>query len=238
MAEPVLVLIHSSLVGATTWSRVAVELRHRGAEVVVPSLDDDDGRGRPIWRQYAESLALAVRRVGTDRALALVGHSGAGPRLPAMRSLLPHPVAAYLFVDSGLPGRGESQLALMAEEEPALAAQLRAHLASGGRFPEWTADDLREVVSDPNLRERVLREMRPRGLAYFEEPIPLPGDWPDAPCGYLHFSAVYDHAAERARSRGWPYRRIEGGHFHMLVHPESVADALLDLAGECARRGR
>jgi hypothetical protein len=31
---------------------------------------------------------------------------------------------------------------------------------------------------------------------------------------------------------GWAYRRLEGGHFHMLVDPAAVAAALLDLAAE------
>ena len=55
--------------------------------------------------------------------------------------------------------------------------------------------------------------------------------WPDAPCAYLRFGAnpAYDAAAAEAQRRGWPLRSIEGDHFHMLVDPAGVADALLDL---------
>ena len=71
--------------------------------------------------------------------------------------------------------------------------------------------------------------MRPRPLAFFTEPIPVFAGWPDAPCAFLQFSPAYDVPARRAREAGWRYREIAAGHFHMLVDPAAVADALLDL---------
>ena len=35
--------------------------------------------------------------------------------------------------------------------------------------------------------------------------------------------------AAEATARGWAYHELEGGHFHMLVDPIAVADALLAL---------
>jgi hypothetical protein len=62
-----------------------------------------------------------------------------------------------------------------------------------------------------------------------DEPIPVFPGWPDAPCGYLRFRPGYAVPAAEAAARGWACREIDGGHFHMLVEPVAVADALLGL---------
>src|SRR5712691_4117618 len=37
---------------------------------------------------------------------------------------------------------------------------------------------------------------------------------------------------EQARSKGWPRLQILGGHFHMLVAPDAVAEALVRLVAK------
>lgn len=117
----------------------------------------------------------------------------------------------------------------MEAEDPPFAHHLRQHLAAGGRFPAWTEEDLTPILPAARLRRRLLAELRPRPLAFFAEPIPVFAGWPDAPCGYLKFSPAYTVPARHARGAGWRYREIAAGHFHMLVDPSAVADALLDL---------
>ncbi|HEX2315229.1 MAG TPA: hypothetical protein VHJ17_15910, partial [Thermomonospora sp.] len=34
--------------------------------------------------------------------------------------------------------------------------------------------------------------------------VPVPADWPEAPCGYVGTGDVQDAAARQARLRGWP----------------------------------
>ncbi len=230
----VFVLVHSPLVGPLTWRLVADELRHRGFEVVVPSLGDFEESGTPYWQQHAASIAQALQSVSTDRPLILVGHSGAGPLLPAIRQMINHRVAAYIFVDAGIPIDGASPLDLRALESPEMAQQSRQALASGERFPNWSDKDLAEVIPDAKLRQGMLAELRPRPLAFFDEPIPVFDGWPDAPCGYLLFTPTYAYEvfAARARREGWAYREIDAGHFHMLVEPTAVADALIGLVEE------
>ncbi len=126
----IFVLIHSPLVGPLTWSLVAGGLRRRGLEVVVPVLDDDDGSGIPYWRQHIASAAAAVASLPEDRALVLVGHSGAGPLLPAVGESCCRHVGAYLFVDAALPLDGQSRLDDMEADDPEFARQPRQHLAS------------------------------------------------------------------------------------------------------------
>lgn len=227
---PVFALIHSPVVGPFTWELVAEALRRRGFEVLVPDLRDSEESGEPFWKQHAESAAGSLRDVPDDQPLILVGHSGAGALLPAIRQALGRPVAAYLFVDARIHVQERNRLDTF--DEPG-RSKFRAFLESGGRFPTWTDEMLSQDLPDPALRERVIRELRPRALAYWIEPIPVFAEWPDAPCAYLWFSPSYEAAATRARRAGWPLREMRAGHFHLLVDPEDVADALLELAEAC-----
>jgi hypothetical protein len=218
-------LIHSPLVGPSIWAPVADELRRRGAEVVVPDLGTAVDAGEPFWRQHARAGAAVLQTLPAAGQPVLVGHSGAGVLLPPIRQEAGRPAAAYVFVDAGLPQDGPR---LGAGE---WAERLRALYAAGGRFPSWTDADLQPIVPDPEARRQLLAELRPQPLAFWEEVIPIPAGWPDAPCAYLRFppNPAYDAAAAQARQLGWPYAEIAGGHFHMLVDPPGVAAALLDL---------
>jgi hypothetical protein len=226
---PLFVLIHSPLAGPTTWEPVAVALRGRGREVAVPALWDNDTPDPPYWQQHAEAVARGLGAVPAARPVVLVGHSGAGPLLPVIGGGLAQPVAAYLFVDAGLPVDRASRLDMMRLEDPEWAAPVARALRDGERFPTWTDADLAAIVPDAGRRQALLDELRPRDQAFFTEPIPVPGGWPDAPCAYLQFSTAYAAPARQAREQGWPFRRIEAGHFHMLVAPGPVTAAMLDL---------
>jgi pimeloyl-ACP methyl ester carboxylesterase len=230
MLRPIFVLIHSPLVGPATWEPVRVELRRRGVQAAVPVLRDDAGGDLPYWRQAVDSVIVAMRGAPAGQPLVLVGHSGAGALLPVLGAQLGRPVAAYVFVDAGIHSDGLSRLEMMAAEDASIAGQLRAHLESGGRYPEWTDDQLQEAIPDDQWRAAVLAELNPRGLDFFSEPIPVPAGWPDAPCAYLRFSPGYGVPAGQARKLGWPVREIEGGHFLMLIDPETVAETILALA--------
>jgi hypothetical protein len=83
-------------------------------------------------------------------------------------------------------------------------------------------------VVGTGLRAALIGSLRPRGLG-FTEPLPPAPGWPDAPCGFLRLSAVYDHWAVAAVGRGWPTATLDGdaGHFHPLVDPVAVAAAPL-----------
>ena len=59
--------------------------------------------------------------------------------------------------------------------------------------------------------------------------MPVFPAWPDAPCYYLQLSAAYARSAAHARHRGWASSAIETGHFHMLVDPLAVTDAIVEL---------
>ena len=153
----------------------------------------------------------------------------AGPLLPAIRQNVSHPVAAYVFVDAGIPKDCESHLDLMASQDPEFSREFCRYLESGRRFPNWSNEDLEEQIPDARFRRMVIEEFRPLPLAYFEETIPVFDGWPDAACAYLKFSSAYDVPAEREREAGWAYLGMKEGHLHMLVDPPAVAEALIEL---------
>ena len=217
------VLIHSPLVGPVTWSRVAAVLRHRRVDVRTPSLSQDETSAEPLWRQQAQAAAQELRAIRNERAVVLVAHSGAGQLLPAIREDAARPVAAYVFVDAGIPHDAQARLRSGASSDA-----IRAMYARGERFPNWTEETLRDVVPEPNLRSELVRDIRKQPWRFWTEPIRVFAGWPDAPCAYLRFTPnpTYDDDAAEARARGWAFAELAGQHFHMLVEPDSVTDAL------------
>ena len=231
----VYVLIHSPLVGPLTWKLVAQELRQRRLDVIVPALEDSPTSPEPYWKQHAKSVSQALSQIPKETALTLVAHSGAGPLLPAIRAELANPVNAYVFVDAGIPGDGATRLDLMKSEDSDWATQFQEHLENGGRFPNWSSEDLREIIPDENIRNQLVAEINPRALDFFTEPIPAFEGWPDSPCIYILFSEPYKGTARQARESGWQTYDLESGHFHMLVDPEAVTDLLIESVSNLPR---
>ena len=221
------VLIHSPLVGSLTWTLVADQMRHAGLDVYIPLLLDSSDSPEPFWKQNAESVSQALAHIPRNKVFTLVAHSGAGPLLPAIRQYLPNPVNAYVFVDAGIPRDGSSRLDLMKWEDPEWAEQFQKQLERGEHFPNWSLEDLRDVIPDESLRKQMVAEIRPRGLSFFTEPIPVFGGWPDAPGVYIRFNAPYDRPTTQARQAGWPTYELEAGHFHMLVDPAIVTEIIV-----------
>lgn len=223
------VLIHSPLVGPLTWSKVAKELHRHGYAVCIPHLADSDEVPLPYWEQEAASAARYISEVPLDAPLVLVAHSGAGPILPAIRQVIRHDVQAYIFVDAGIPHDGLTRLDLMALESEERADGFRKHLAAGGSFPNWSDDELRQIIPDRETRRALLGELFPRKLRFYDERIPAFSGWEKTPCGYIKFSAAYAAQFRHAQETGWAAREIPGGHFHMLVEPTRVATAIIEM---------
>ena len=167
------VLIHSPLVGVSTWQGVAHELQAEGFEVAVPALHDTDDAGLAYWQQHAAAVQQALKTVSGEQRLILVGHSGAGPLLPVIRQHLPQPIATYVFADAGLPRAGASRLDAIATESPDWFQSFHEFLLAGGRFPDWRAEDLVDEIPDEQLRLSLVNELQPRALPFWTEPIPV-----------------------------------------------------------------
>lgn len=225
----VFALIHSPLVGTTTWAAVAEQLSHEGFVTVTPALASPQTPEPPFWSTHVHNVAVALKPFSSDPVVILAGHSGGGVLLPAISQSLDKPAGAAIFIDAAIPRDGASRLDLFESSE---AAEEFRRAASNGLLPTWSEEDLRGVIEDDELRHKFVSELRPLPLAVYEEPLPVSEGWADVPQAYLHFTSTYDLFAKQAQQAGWPYIHLEGGHFHMLVDPIAVAGALIDGLGQ------
>jgi len=221
--------IHSPLIGPYTWKNTAqvLESKHR---VIYPSLTDNKGDTRPFWIQHSMSAASAINALNISDKCVLIGHSGAGPLLPLISTYLRRPASAYIFVDAGLP-QPMSRLEMIRGESPGRADELERFLKSGGLYPRWSDADLQSVIPNEILRQQLLKELNPRGLAYFTEELPVPDEWDNVPCAYIQLSEGYALPAKQAKAYDWPTLELKGGHFQMLVAPGPMASALTQMVG-------
>jgi hypothetical protein len=227
-ADSALVLVHSPLVGPSTWAPVARELERSDRRAVVPSLLGVSGAPQPRWRRCVDAAIDATEAVSGP--LVVVGHSAAGALLPAIADALSREVTGLIFVDAVLPpARGGAPLV-----PPDLRPQLRA-LASDGVLPPWSTwfgpDGIRELVPDDAVRATLEKEMPRLPLALFEASVPVPEGWDRHGGGYLLLSPdQYGDSAADARGRGWPVAEIPRAHHLTLVtDPDAVAGELLRL---------
>ncbi len=214
------VLVHSPLVGPTTWRPVADRLRQRGHEVVVPSLSGLGDDPQPSWPRLVDAVATAT----PDDAV-LVAHSNAGllvPQLVHRRGPL-----AVVFVDARLPPRG-GRCAMASPE----FREFLVGLAVDDRLPPWTrwwASDTDALFPDSTTRAAFQEEEPQLPLSYFDQEVPVPAGWDRVRLHYLQFSPAYDEDARDAVARGIPVTHLPAEHLHMLVDPDAVANALLQM---------
>ena len=225
-----MVLVHSPLVGPSTWGALAEAIPERDYTVVVPDLTRSLIDGPPYWPLQLE----AIRDCAGPQEVLLVGHSGAGPLLAAVAGSLEQ-VQGYVFVDAGLPHPGQSW---METAPPELAERIRA-MAADGWLPPWSewwgTDVLAELLPDPVLREKFAADCPRLPVAMFDEVHPPTRGWPDAPCAYLRLSEGYREPAARAKELGWPVTELSLHHLAMVTTPDLVLDPLLELLQELQR---
>jgi hypothetical protein len=216
-----LVLLHSPLVGPSTWKPVAKLLQAYGHDVALPDLTPIMRGSGPFYGALAQAVAVAA---ATDSIL--VVHSGAGALVPAIAQRAA--LKGAIFVDALLPHPGASWFDGVPE---ALGAKLRG-LAKDGKLPPWHAwwpkGAMEALLPDRDIGAPFLSEQAELPLAYFEEPAP------DAnlatPSAYLQLSDAYGADADAAEAEGWPVARLKRQHLAMLTHPDETAAAIEQLA--------
>jgi hypothetical protein len=215
------VLVHSPVVGPSTWRWVAEALVARGHTVRVPAVSPNVTRLG--WQAFADAVAAQGDWEGQT---VLVGHSGAGPLLPQIRARARREPGPLVFVDAGVPPEtGEADL-MPAE----LLSELRA-TAIDEMLPPWSdwfgpgvMDDL---IPDGSKRAIVAAELPRLPVSYFEVPVPALAGWRSGGCGYIQLSEPYAAAAAVAARWGWPVIRSMGAHLDIVTRPAEVADAIL-----------
>ena len=224
---PTLVLVHSPLVGPSTWQPVAADLNARGYPVVVPTLTAMADASPPYYRWLADAARDAIGPVDRHDRVILVGHSGAGALLPVIGEGLEGKATGAVFVDAILPHPGASWFA---SAPAARAGQLRG-LAKDGRLPPWhrwfPPEVVQALLPEEQMRARFVAELRELPLAYFDEPAPVVAGWSPPRCGYLQLSDAYAREAAEAERRGWTAVREPADHLALLTQPARVG-VLLD----------
>ena len=223
---PMLVLLHSPLVGPLTWQPAATSLHAASYHVAVPSLTGVLDTGPPYYPKLAGRVAETIRQAEPTGAVVLIGHSGAGALLPAAAEATGTPLAAAVFVDAILPHPGVSWFQTA---PPMLREQLRG-LARDGQLPAWhqwfPPEVVTELLPEESLRRRFLAELPKLPLAYFEEHAPVARGWPPQRCGYLRLSGAYDEIADEAERLGWLVVREAADHLAMLTRPAAISGLL------------
>ncbi len=208
------VFVHSPLLGPSTWRSVAALLRGD-----VPDLRPFTAAEPPLWRSYVD---LAAHGQPAGEELVVVGHSGAGPMLPALAHVLS--AEATVFVDAVVPPAGGVYTT------PENLRRLIDQHADGAWLRPWTTwwteDVLHRNLPDPTLRAVIESEQPRVPLGFYDEAIPMPNAWSDRACGYVMLSAAYAADADDAEWRGWPVERLDFGHLATLTHPELAAAAI------------
>jgi SAM-dependent methyltransferase len=213
------VLVHSPLVGPSTWHGVAKELTDAGYDTAVPDLSGA--------HENQAIIAAVVDQVPRDRDIVLIGHSRAGPLLPAIADALGR-VRSIVYVDARLPRPGVSWVD---DAPPELVEHIRSTVDADNtvaRWPDWwPPEELPLIVPDEGQREALLRESPRLPWSFFTEPQP-PATW-RGPESYLLLSEPYDDAAEAMRAAGHPVLELASDHLAPLTRPAEVATALCQL---------
>lgn len=222
------VLVHSPFLGPASLRPLADALASLGHPAVLLDLRPSVV-APPVHQVLLGAFADAMSEELLDGPVALIGHSGAGPLLPAFADSLEEGVAGLVFLDAGLPTPGRS----WRDTVPAsLYAELRA-LARDGQLPRWQrwfSPDPLEVVADASLRAEIADEAPEVPIAFLKEERPEV-EWP-GPAGYVRLSAAYDDDAGEAEARGWPVRRLSAHHLAPATDAGPVAVAVLEVLSE------
>lgn len=217
-----LALLPSPLLGDAVWRPVASVLIELGWNAEAVQLA---GPAPTNVQDATDSYLEALRN---DEAYVLVPHSNAGLYVPALAEQ--RRVEAVVFVDASVPPvEGGFVPTLPAEFRDAVAAKADDQ----GKLPVWTAwwdePEMASLFPDEATRFAVERQQRRLPLAYFEDAVRVAPGWDDRPCAYLAFGDGYASEAAKAREHGWPVKIVDGDHLEMLVHPDRVGRAIIDL---------
>lgn len=229
MRQMTVVLVHSPFLGPASLRPLAEALAAAGCSAVLLDLRVTVAAA-PVHARMIGSFADAVAEAAVGEPIVLVGHSGAGPLLPAFADALDEPVAGLVFLDAGLPTPGRSWRDTVA---PELFTSLRDASRDGllPRWPDWfTPDPLPRLVPDTVLRAQIAEEAPEVPLAFLKEARPSV-QW-SGPAGYVQLSPAYERDAATAKRQGWPVRRLNADHLAPATDPDVVAGALLWVLAE------
>jgi pimeloyl-ACP methyl ester carboxylesterase len=218
------VLVHSPFLGPASLRPLADALAGLGHPAVLLDLRPSVVAA-PVHQVLVGAFADAIGDAAVAGPVVLVGHSGAGPLLPAFADALDDGVAGLVFVDAGLPTPGRSWRDTV---PTALYTELRDRSRDGllPRWPLWFPDDpLASLIPDPLLRADIADEAPEVPLAFLKEARP-DVEWP-GPAGFVLLSEPYAADFDHAQDLDWPVAKLDSHHLAPATNPEPVAEAIL-----------
>ncbi|MFN0094022.1 MAG: hypothetical protein ACKVVT_04505 [Dehalococcoidia bacterium] len=219
-------LVPSPLTGPSSFEPLARALG-AGAHVLTPR----PPAAPPYWETWANSAVASAPRHAVDdgEPAVLIGHSGAGPGLPAIAPRLSElgvAVAGVVYLDATLPGAYRSWLASYTDAAGDLAAQAAAR---GGAVPNPWGDPRRWVALgvEADAARSLAAEAEDLPYDWYAEPYPLTLRH-DSAAAFTAFepNAFYRPMVERAMAAGWAVAALRGHHFHHLTLPDEVAETI------------
>ena len=216
------VLVHSPFLGPASLRPLADALAGHGHPAVLLDLRPSVV-APPVHQVLVGAFADAIGDASLSGPIVLVGHSGAGPLLPAFADALDDVVSGLIFLDAGLPTPGRA----WRDTVPAsLYTELRDR-SRDGLLPRWhlwfEPDPLRDL--DPALRAEMIDEAPEVPLAFLKEARP-DVEW-TGPAGYVLLSPAYTEDFAAARASGWPVATLDSHHLAPTADPEPVAEAIV-----------
>ena len=214
------ILVHSPLVGPSTWGWVGSVLRANGDDAIIPTISSETRANG--WSAVVAEVANQVR--DTSGAV-FVAHSGAGPLLPNIVESSGAVAPTIVFVDAGFPSL-DQKTALV----PPDLFEMLTSVARNGVLPPWSEwfgpEAMSQLVPDEAMRARITAEIPKMPLAYFSDSVPPVNPWPAAKTFYVLLSDGYVDEAAEARRRGWPVFEARGQHLDIVTSAHHIAEIL------------
>lgn len=221
-----LLLVHSPLLGPSSWRRVATHAGELGFELALPDMTDVANAAQPRGKHFVAAAAEAGQSLRHPRLV--VGHSGAGVFLSEIAHHLGEEETAIVFVDALVPPQAGAHTT-----PPRIKDMLDGQTDDGvlAQWLDWWPEDvIEDLLPDPADRAALRADMPRMPRAFYDESVPVPDGWSHGPCCYLRLSAAYDEALEAARERGWPTDSVDCSHVSIYIDPRKVLEAIVGLA--------
>jgi hypothetical protein len=224
-------LVHSPLLGRSSWGGVPARLAELGYAVAVPDLRPVLDSGPPFYRRLFQVIAELA---DGDHAVAVIGHSKA-PLLPGALAKMGANRATAVFLDARLPHDGRTWLdTLTPDRRAALLASVE-----NGFLPPWDRwfplDPIAELLPDKAVRQRFRDELCGLPAELLSEPMPRSPRDGHVGTAYVQLSVEYAAIADQAQAAGWPVARYSMDHLAPLTRPREVHDTIAE--SHCGRCG-
>lgn len=219
-------MIHSPLLGPSSWVAVADAIRDKGHQTHLPDLRAAVTGDAPRTPMILAAAAAAAG-AGPGSSI-LVAHSGAGLFLPGIADKVSPHVKGSIFVDAILPACDGGFT-----RWPSSVEVLDANTVDGMLRPWiewWDRETMNRLLPDPRNRALLESDMPRVPRALYDEVVALPTDWCDGAAGYIQLSDAYRSEMNEALRRGWPTKELDATHLASITHPDLVATEIIRMA--------